>query len=220
MATDRKRTRAAPAEGAGAAAEALEDAVSRTGGLQPWRRGFHAASGAGIAGAVHIAGPDSAVPAVGLACVAAAAAALDVARLRSAALNAVFYRWLGALVSPREARRPVSSTWYLLGALATVTVAPPSWSVPAILVLALADPVASVVGRLWGGRPLGKGSWLGSAAFYAVSVAVLAPFFGAPVALVAGAVAAAAEVAPTGIDDNLTVPLATLLALWLVGAPA
>ena len=29
---------------------------------------------------------------------------------------------------------------------------------------------------------------------------------------------AAAEVAPTGIDDNLTVPLATLLALWVVGA--
>ena len=199
-------------------AEVLKEAIGRTEGLQPWRRATHMASGVCIASVVHFGDPDSAVPMVGLACAAAVAVALDVMRLRSAALNTVFFRWFRALASPREARRPVSSTWYLIGALATVAIAPPSWSVPAILVLAVADPVASVVGRLWGRRPLGKGSWEGSAAFYAVSVAVLTPFFGVPVALAAGALAAAAEVAPTGIDDNLTVPLATLLALWVVGA--
>lgn len=206
-------------DGVDSEAEILKEAIGRTEGLQPWRRATHMASGIGIAAAVHLVGPDSAVPVVGLACAAAIAVALDVVRLRSAALNAVFFRWFRALASPREARRPVSSTWYLIGALATVTIAPPSWSVPAILVLAVADPVASVVGRLWGRRPLGKGSWEGSAAFYTVSVAVLTPFFGLPVALAAGSFAAAAEVAPTGIDDNLTVPLATLLALWIVGAP-
>ncbi|MCY3808342.1 MAG: hypothetical protein OXG58_02705 [Gemmatimonadetes bacterium] len=210
---------AGPVDGVDSEAEILKEAIGRTEGLQPWRRATHMASGVGIAAAVHLVGLDSAVPVVGLACAAAMAVALDVVRLRSAALNTVFYRWFRALASPREARRPVSSTWYLIGALATVAIAPPSWSVPAILVLAVADPVASVVGRLWGRRPLGKGSWEGSAAFYAVSVAVLIPFFGLPVALAAGTFAAAAEVAPTGIDDNLTVPLATLLALWVVGAP-
>ena len=208
-----------PVDGADEEAEILREAIGRTEGLQPWRRATHMVSGVGIAAAVHLVGPDSAVPVVGLACAAAMAVALDVMRLRSAALNTVFYRWFRALASPREARRPVSSTWYLIGALATVTIAPPSWSVPAILVLAVADPVASVVGRLWGRRSLGKGTWEGSVAFYAVSVAVLTPFFGVPVALAAGMFAAAAEVAPTGIDDNLTVPLATLLALWVVGAP-
>ena len=209
---------AEPVDGADGKAEVLEEAIGRTEGLQPWRRATHMASGVCIAAVVHFGDPDSAVPVVGLACAAAVAVTLDVMRLRSAALNTVFFRWFRALASPREARRPVSSTWYVIGALATVTIAPPSWSVPAILVLAVADPVASVVGRLWGRRPLGKGTWEGSAAFYAVSVALLTPFFGVPVALAAGALAAAAEVAPTGIDDNLTVPLATLLALWVVGA--
>lgn len=193
-------------------------AVRNTEGVQPWRRLFHSGAGVGIAAFVPLAGPDSVAPAVLLACALAAALALDWVRLRSQAANAVFFRWFSALASPREARGIASSTWFLLGALCLLLVAPARWFPPAMLVLALADPAASVVGRLWGRRGLGKGSWEGTGAFYLVAAAVLAPFAGLQTALAAAAVVAAIEVMPTGIDDNLTVPLATALALWMFGA--
>lgn len=193
-------------------------AVRNTEGVQPWRRLFHSGAGVGIAALVHVAGPDSSVPVALIACALAAALALDWIRLRSRAANTVFFRWFSALASPREARGVASSTWFLLGALCLLLIAPARWFPPAMLVLALADPAASVVGRLWGRHGLGKGSWEGTGAFYLVAVAVLVPFVGLQAALVAAAVVAAFEVMPTGIDDNLTVPLATALAFWMLGA--
>ena len=194
-------------------------AVRNTEGVQPWRRLFHMGAGVGIACSVLVIGPDSSIPVAILGGALAAALALDWIRLRSRAANTVFFRWFSALASPREARRVASSTWFLLGAVAVLVIAPGGWFAPAMLVLALADPAASVVGRLWGRHRLGKGSWEGTGAFYLVAVAVLTPFAGPQAALIAAAVVAALEVLPTGIDDNLTVPLATALALWLVGAP-
>ncbi|MDE2763991.1 MAG: hypothetical protein OXQ94_01210 [Gemmatimonadota bacterium] len=195
-------------------------AVRSTEGLQPWRRLFHMGAGVGIAAFAVVVGPDSPVPAATLGGALAAALALDWIRLRSRVANTVFFRWFSALASPREAGKVASSTWYLLGVLAVLVIAPAGWFASAVLVLALADPAASVVGRLWGRHGLGKGSWEGTAAFFLVAAAVLAPLAGLQAALIAAALVAALEVLPTGIDDNLTVPLATVVALWLVGAPS
>lgn len=194
-------------------------AVWNTEGVQPWRRLFHMGAGVGIAVFVSLAGPDSPIPMATLGAALAGALVLDGIRLRSRVANTVFFRCFSALASPREARKVASSTWFLLGSLAVLVIAPAEWFAPVVLVLALADPAASVVGRLWGKHRLGKGSWEGTGAFYLVAVAVLTPFAGPQAALAAAAVVAAVEVLPTRIDDNLTVPLATVLALWLVGAP-
>jgi len=83
-------------------------------------------------------------------------------------------------------------------------------------VLALADPSASVIGRLVGRRPLGKGTVEGVLVFYAVASAVLWAAFGDPMALLVAAAVAAVEVLPIPLDDNLTVPLATAGLLVLV----
>ena len=202
-----------------AGGEEFRAAVRKTRGVQPWRRLFHSGSGVGMAAFVHLIGPGSAAPVTILVCALAAALVLDRVRLRSRAANTVFFRWFSALASPREARGMASSTWFLLGALAVLVIAPDRWFAPAMLVLALADPAASVVGRKLGTHRLGKGSWEGTGAFYLVAAAVLTPFAGLQGALIAAAVVAALEVMPAGIDDNLTVPLATALALWMVGAP-
>lgn len=98
-------------------------------------------------------------------------------------------------------------------------VAPNRLFAPAMLVLGFADPTASVIGRLWGRHKLGKGSWEGSGVFFLVAAAVPTPFAGLPAAVIPALVVAVAEVLPNGIDDNLTVLLATVLALWLVGMP-
>lgn len=192
--------------------------VARTRGVQPWRRAFHMLGGVATAAFVHHLGPDSRLPLAVLAGALAVALALDWTRLRSRAANTMFFRTFAWLASPREARGVASSTWFVLGALIVLVVAPHRVFAPAMLVLACADPAASVVGRLWGRHKVGKGSWEGTSAFFVVAVAVLTPFAGIPTGLTVAGVVAVMEVLPLGIDDNLTVPISTALALWGAGA--
>lgn len=190
--------------------------VRKTRGLQPWRRVFHAACGLTMVALVEYGGLDTGVILLLLGGGMLASLTLDWVRLRIPGANFIFFRWFAALASPREARRVASSTWFLMGVLATLLIAPAHLFAPAVLVLALADPAASVVGRLWGGHSLGKGSWEGTITFFLVACAVTFPFVGLPGALVAAVSVAIFEVLPTGVDDNLTVPVATALVLWLV----
>jgi dolichol kinase len=187
---------------------AFASLVARTEGLQPLRRVLHAGTGVVLAWAPVELGLGRWATVVLLAVVLAVLAAVDAARLRVPALNAFFFRAVPSLASPREAARSASSTWYVLGALLCWLLFPAEVAVDAILVLALADPAASVVGRLYGRRRVGKGSLEGGAAFFAVAAAVLflAGFGWAavPVALLVAAV----EVTPQPADDNLVVPLA------------
>lgn len=195
----------------------LKTLVQQTKGVQPWRRVFHAAVGVGLALAAHWAGAGSFEFRAALGAAAAASFCADALRFRFPDANAAFFRWFRVLASPREARGPASSSWFLAGALA-VSLAAPGYLVPALLVLALADPAASVVGRLWGRHSLGAGSWEGSAAFFGVAAAVLVPWAGLPAGLLAAEAATAAEVAPWKLDDNLTAPLAVAAALWAASA--
>ncbi len=197
----------------------FESAVRHTEGVQPWRRLFHSGGGLAMIALAHFAGADSSVMLAIVAAGVGVALILDLVRLRFEAANTVFFRWFAALASPREAEKVASSTWFLIGALTLLLFAPPGLFVPAMLVLAFADPAASVVGRLWGRRRLGKGTWEGTTVFFLVALIVLTPVVGFQPALVGAAAAAAFEVVPSGVDDNLLVPLVTAGALWLAGAP-
>jgi len=105
----------------------------------------------------------------------------------------------------------------VVGVLAVHLAFPGPLLVPSVLVLALADPAASVVGRLWGRRKVGKGSVEGLATFWVVAAVVLVPFVGLPTASGIAAVVALSEVLPTKLDDNLVIPFVTALALWISG---
>jgi dolichol kinase len=154
-----------------------------------------------------------------LAGVTAVLFALDVVRLRVPRWNRVFFQLLSPLASPREADAVASSTWFALAATLLWGLLPGAPAVAGLLVLGLADPAASVVGRTWGRRRLGKGTWEGSATFVSVALVVLSIVVGLPQAIAVAVVAAAAEVIPSGLDDNLTVPLATALAVWVLSTP-
>ena len=194
----------------------FKSVVRRTEGLQPWRRVFHAACGLAIVAMVEYGGLGRTIDLVLLGAGIVACLMLDWVRLRVPDANFVFFRWFAALASPREASRIASSTWFLCGAFATLLIAPPHLFTPSVLVLSLADPAASVVGRLWGRHSLGKGSWEGTIAFFLVASVVTMPFVGLPSALMAACIVAIFEVLPAGIDDNLTVPVVSALALRLV----
>ena len=191
--------------------------VERTEGLQPWRRVFHAANGVFIAVALLFVLPSREAALLAAGSLLAVLLLLDLVRLRDPRANALFFRVFRVFASPREVGRPASSTWYVVGILLALLFFPLSAVIPGVLVLAFADPAASVVGRRWGRRPLGKGSVEGSAVFAVVALLVLLPLVPVHVAIAGALLAAVVEILPLGLDDNLTIPLTVGLVVFLMG---
>ncbi|HSM60645.1 MAG TPA: hypothetical protein VK849_07590 [Longimicrobiales bacterium] len=207
----------APTPGAPVRPRGLDHLVERTRGRQPWRRVFHAAAGLSIAAVLTFLAPTRTVAAAIAGAVLALQLTLDVARLRFPALNEVFFRTFQHLVSPREARGIASSTWYTLGVLLAVAIFPMDAAVSGILVMALADPAASYLGRRYGRTPLFGGTVEGTLVFGVVCLAILAWRHPTVPALVAAAVLPFVERHSWPIDDNLTVPVATATLVTLLG---
>ncbi len=198
--------------------QALDPAlIERTRGPQPWRRVFHAANGLVVAAALTRFDPTREQVVVVLAVVLAALVVLDIIRLRVRRANELFFRWFSSLASPREANGVASSTWYALALLLTLGLFPRADAISAILVLALADPAASWIGRRWGRRPFLGGSVEGTLAFLVAAGIVLGLRHPPAQAAVGAVVGALAERLGWPLDDNLAVPLATVAALWVAG---
>jgi dolichol kinase len=192
----------------------LAELVARTQGLQPWRRVVHALTGLTLAYVPLLLAMPRPLTTTVLGAAVIVAFAADLVRLRVPRLNALFFRAFRTLASPREASRVASSTWFLLGGFLAWTLFPPALAAAALSVLALADPAASVVGRLLGRHRLGKGTVRGTVAFVTTAALVMVPQVGLGPALVAALVTGLAEVVPLPLDDNLTVPITCGMVLW------
>ncbi len=197
----------------------LEALVARTAGTQPGRRLFHAVNGLVFFAFLRFVPLERDLATAIIGGLFLVALLVDLARLRVRALNILFFRALSHLASPREARGVASSTWYLAGIALAVWIFPRVWAEMAVLVLALADPLAGYVGRRWGGRSgLGTGTWLGSLVFLVVTTALLSVVTRPVAAVAAAVIVTVVEVIAWPLDDNLTIPLATCAALLLVNA--
>ena len=186
-------------------------------GVQPWRRLFHAGNGLVVAFFPPVLGLGKRELLLILGGLLVVLLAFDIARLRVPSINSFFFKLFPSLVSPREAKQAASSTWYAGGVLLAYAFFPARIAVPAIVVLALADPMASIVGRIWGRRRMGNGTVLGSLVFLIVAFAVLGAFFRPAYAVVPALVVTCIEVVPWRLDDNLTVVVGGATALWLMG---
>jgi glycerol-3-phosphate acyltransferase PlsY len=202
--------------GSGHQAE-LDELVSRTEGLQPWRRVFHAVNGTLIVALWHFEILTRGLLLMVLGVALVGALTIDVLRFRVPNFQRVFFRSLSALASPREAGGVASSTWYLVGMLIAILAFLPAIAKASILVLALGDPAASYVGRRWGTRRFGDGSIEGTTVFFLVALAVLWGFFPPATATLGAVLATVVERIPWHLDDNLTLPVGTGLALVLLG---
>ncbi len=186
-----------------------------------WRRLFHLTAGSTIPLA-GIFTPET-VMVWALAALSAGGLGMDLARFRIGWLNRVFLGWLAPLLKSNEASRVTGATYMALAALAVFLVFERPVAVAALLFLSLGDPAAALAGRrMPGPRVFGKSPG-GTAAFIAVSWAVVGALVATGVVeyhwgFMAGAVAAGlAELAPLPIDDNLTVPIAAAGVMYLTG---
>ena len=179
---------------------------------ESWRRTLHVASG--VLGPLAAAlGRRVATPAFVALVVAAAVA--EIARWRWSWMRLRLQRLAGELFRPAETSRVSGATTLAVGYALAWWLFPVAAAERAILVAALADPVAATVGTRFGaGR---RKSWPGSAACAATAALVLLlTGLGGGAAVVAAVVAMAAERAPWHGADNVLVPVSVAAVLWLM----
>jgi dolichol kinase len=193
--------------------------------LQWGRRLFHAANGLGVATAYLLFfSRDQIVTLMGL--MASLLYLLEQIRIRYPEYTQLsfFNRYL---LRAEERLRESSAFPYAMALLLTIITFPQMIAVAAIYVLAVADPLAAVVGIAFGKHALGKNkTWEGSFVFLLATFLCLflVLFFMSPAALSVIFVAASVtallvaifEVVPLRLDDNLTIPLFTALVFWIV----
>ena len=135
---------------------------------------------------------------------------------------------LGFFSRPSERHHAIGSTYYLLS-MTFITLLFPRHAIEvAVLILAFADPAATIAGKLWGRKKLhGPKSYVGTSVFFAVSVGVsfvflllAAPQMPAVRAMLASLIlalaGAGAELFSGKIDDNFTIPIAVAVAGYLI----
>ncbi len=176
-----------------------------------WRRLFHLIAGSSIPIAGIFVASSHMI--IALAALSAAALALDLARFRVEWLNRHFLHWLAPLLKGSETNRITGATYLVIAALAVFGLFDSTIAVASLLFLSLGDPAAALVGRAMPGPRIQGKSPGGTAAFLAVSLAVVGLLVAVGVVeyhwvlLVGAAVAALVELASLPPDDNLTVPL-------------
>jgi dolichol kinase len=137
-------------------------------------------------------------------------------------------------VRAEEQVRESAMTPFAIAVLLTILAVPKLAALVAIYTLAIADPLAAIIGIRFGRRRVAVNRTLeGSLAFLAATVAISAtvlrwgstatPLQIAGAASAIGLVAVACELLPLRIDDNLTIPIVVGFVTWgiaaLVGIP-
>jgi dolichol kinase len=143
-----------------------------------------------------------------------AAALLDVLRIKGH-IRLAFAR---PLLKEKETRGPTGSLFYLISCALTIILFDRLAAAASIFVLAVSDPLSTMVGSRWGRTVVHGKSLEGAAAFFFSSFLILLLFsFGPPAAIAAAAAGTATEFfSPAFIDDNLTIPLVIALTLTLL----
>lgn len=160
--------------------------------------------------------------------------AVEAVRHGDHGLGRTFRRWFEFMLREEELtggrgdgqarRKPkwLGATPYCLASLGCVLTFPKPIAVLALLYLALGDTAASLVGKQWGRIRIGKKSLEGLIAFVVSTalVAVIAHSIDGQYPLIGGIVAAAvaglAELFLVRIDDNLSIPVAAGVTMWLL----
>lgn len=140
---------------------------------------------------------------------------LDIAKWSSASIRDWLLLRFSPIISSRDLHDLNSSSWYMIGCTLTIALFETPAAATGILVMAVADNAASIIGRLWGRHRVGDKSLEGTAAFVVVGTLVGLPFGPIWVALSAAVLGAVGELFIPWLDDNFTVPLLAATGFWM-----
>ncbi|WP_441285804.1 diacylglycerol/polyprenol kinase family protein [Sorangium sp. KYC3313] len=154
---------------------------------------------------------------------------MEIARRVSERVNERLMGVFRLVAHPHERYRVNSSTWYVTALFLLALFGTRLSQSLAVVVLAVADPAAALIGRRFGRTRLRDGRSLeGTLAFFAAGAlsALVVMWALGPASLssrlllaaVAGLAGAATELFSTRMDDNFTIPVAVAAAVTVAGA--
>jgi dolichol kinase len=177
------------------------------------RKLYHTIGGIGLLSLYYVLGRERAL--MVYAALFVTVLALDIARLRIPAFNRFIFSNFRSFIRENEAKKLTGTAPYVLGIGLSLYLYRTEIATAAVCFLAFGDVAATAVGERWGKKKIGGKSLEGSLAFVgaAAGAGFLLSLAGLPLApglLVAGAVVAAAvELLPLPVNDNLLIPLAS-----------
>lgn len=187
-------------------------------GPGPGRCLFHALAGLALAGGIQVFQEEAFWLLLGL---LGLTLAIEALRLSYSPLNTWLVSRFGGLLKPREVARPTGVGYFLGGGLLALWMGGPEIAVASVVILALGDPAAALVGRRWGRIRIRGKSLEGMLAFVAASLGVGLLLQGAWEELTLwayflGALGAAlGEAIFSPLEDNLLIPvIAAGVMLW------
>lgn len=154
----------------------------------------------------------------------------EIARRRSTRVNGLLMAAFRPFAHPHEAWRINSATWFASSLVLLALVDQPMVASTALVVLALADPAAAIVGRRFGSIKLMNGRSLqGSMTFFGVGAMgalallwwrypELGSLLAVALALAGSAAGAVAELMARRVDDNISIPVSVAIAMLAVMA--
>ena len=120
-------------------------------------------------------------------------------------------------------KRLNGATYVLLSATICVLFFPKLITITAFTILIVSDSTAALVGKKFGNRPFFKKTRMGSLAFFISSllvVAVTPKFEGSwgeyVIGIAGGVVGTFIEALSVDIDDNLSIPVAICMTMWVL----
>ena len=151
----------------------------------------------------------------------------DFLRLRSPKFNDFVIHLFKPIMRQSEVSKIAGTTYLITGVLLTAFIFPRDTVILTYLFLAFADPIASYFGIRYGkDKIFGEKSLQGTLAAFFVCALLSFGYFRIyglmvdrifVVSLIGGLIGATAELVPIGkLDDNLTLPLLSASALWVV----
>ena len=130
----------------------------------------------------------------------------------------VFYQVFTPLLRSHERNGAITgATYYLIGVFLPILVFPKILAIVCIFFMILGDMAAALIGKKWGRTKLfSQKSLEGSLACFLVCILIALVKFNPAVAIIGALVATMVEVLPSKLDDNLTMPVLSGLAMYLV----
>ncbi len=143
---------------------------------------------------------------------------VDIARLCCNFVKKLFYNVFSLVVRDHEKHHLTGSSYLMAGSVVVVMFFPKSNAIFSLLLLAISDSAAALVGKRIGKHKLFNKSFEGTIAFIGSALSIALFFSTIPLMhkIVASVSAAVVEVLPLKIDDNFTIPVSTCTILWLV----
>lgn len=145
--------------------------------------------------------------------------ATDISRLKGWWLwKGFFGKLFGRMIRSHEQNGDwTGATYILIASCCTIALYSKPIAIAALAFIIVGDSAAALIGRRYGRHKFGRKSYEGSAACFGATllVAALAPGISFPVAAVGAAVATLVEAKPLGVDDNISVPVLSGLAMTI-----